>query len=349
MRDRIGTLDSLRGLAATLVLVQHLFENRPGFIGERIVPLSPGVAGVAIFFLVSGYVIPLSVRADFDARQFLVRRLCRIYPLYLAALALIVALAMTGVLPPFAWILGAPPRLWLANLLLVQDVARARPMLGVSWTLLLELAWYSLFAAALVLARARAAAILSIMVPVAVVLATLTSLVLHVRIPLGRCSMIYAAALGYDVYRYRTGVIGGARLAIVVAVFVVIVGAADYVAFGLFHHARLTLAQVVVPWAFALALFLIATLTPSLREAPLLATGVLPAFGAMSYSVYLLHPVAITLARLHAPAAWATFLALAGTMMLALASYRLIEKPGIVLGRRLAATIARRAAGPQPA
>jgi len=84
---------------------------------------------VVLFFLISGFVIPLSVRHAFDPGHFVLRRLLRIYPLYLAALALLVAGAGLGLLPEWAWLGTAKPQVWLANLLLVQDYVGQRPIL----------------------------------------------------------------------------------------------------------------------------------------------------------------------------------------------------------------------------
>lgn len=338
-RARFELLDSLRLTAAGMVLFQHLFEHRPGFAGESLVPLGPGVAGVALFFLVSGYVIPMSIREEFDPRSFFIRRVARIYPLYLAALALLVAIALTGLLPSFVWILDASPKAWLANLALIQDFAGVRAILGVSWTLPLEFIWYGLFGLAVWLFGKCAGTVIAWSAPALMLVLLAASLGFGVRLPLGRLTMLYAAALGHDFYRYRSGAIGARRLCLGILLFALIAGAGNFVSFGVFHHDRITLAQVLGPWALALALFAALLLVRPFGESGVLNRGPIPRLGAMSYSTYLLHPIALTAAGLYAAPEWRVALGLAGTLLLTLAGYYWVERPGIALGRRLAAPV----------
>jgi peptidoglycan/LPS O-acetylase OafA/YrhL len=55
-----------------------------------------GKYGVLLFFLVSGYVIPMSLERHGDLRAFWIGRLSRVYPAYLGAIALVGALALAG-------------------------------------------------------------------------------------------------------------------------------------------------------------------------------------------------------------------------------------------------------------
>src|ERR1051325_11195593 len=97
---RLGWLDGLRGVAVLLVLYAHL--TRYLFPGLREVTagwLHAGTAGVMLFFLVSGYIIPASLERAGDLRVFWVRRLCRLLPLYLAVSAAAVGLHVAGLVP----------------------------------------------------------------------------------------------------------------------------------------------------------------------------------------------------------------------------------------------------------
>ena len=103
--------NALRGLAALSVVVAHynsfFFENAAliGTIANtpppvraassaldalesflQLFPFSGGEFGVALFFLISGFVIPLSLQ-KYDWRGFLVGRVLRIYPTYFAGFA----------------------------------------------------------------------------------------------------------------------------------------------------------------------------------------------------------------------------------------------------------------------
>lgn len=334
--QRFGTLDSLRFVAAALVLVQHLFEGRTGWMGDNVVPLGPGVAGVALFFFISGYVIPLSVGRGLQPVPFAVRRLFRIYPLYLAALLLLLVLGTSGALPRWADMATASPWRWLANLLLVQDFVRQPAFLGVAWTLIIELLWYALFAAALHRFGARAAEVLDRTAPLLLLLAAAASLLLGVRLPLGRPTMIYAAILGYQCFRHGMGEISGRRLAQSVAIFAAVTLITTAIAFGVFRHPTITLAQAMGPWLLATIVFVGVVTVRPLRELAVLQRGLLPLLGAASYSLYLLHPIAIAAADHYAPAPWRLAAALALTALLAFLGYRGIERPGIAAGRQVA-------------
>lgn len=100
--------DQLRGLAALLVVINHysgIYWFMPGFVAGFIfapvqtapvpplaaaivnVPFNPGVLGVALFFMISGFVIPFSFRHH-SSVTFLIARVLRIYPAYWLALAI---------------------------------------------------------------------------------------------------------------------------------------------------------------------------------------------------------------------------------------------------------------------
>ncbi len=162
---RITFADQLRGLAALCVAYSHLVgvfwaapdlvsgltgaPAGPGDIG-RFAPwvLMPwfngGPFGVGLFFLISGLVIPLSL--DGQARgRFLLARALRIYPVYLAAMALEVAALMAS----RAWwgrpVWIDPATLW-GNALLVANYAGLPAFDMVNWTLCIEVKFYLLMA-----------------------------------------------------------------------------------------------------------------------------------------------------------------------------------------------------------
>jgi peptidoglycan/LPS O-acetylase OafA/YrhL len=330
---RIAFLDSLRLMAALLVLTQHLFEKRDGVVKAWLIPMAPGVMGVAIFFFISGYVIPMVARNGLNVREFMIRRLFRIFPLYLVTLALMAAAGATGFLPKFGFIAEAPFAIWAANILLVAEYIGVRPFLGVSWTLAVELVWYAIFAASIVLFGKRAGDRLDIFVPVTLVALTILSLVVQVRIPLGRPIMIYAAVVGFQCFRYHAGEIDSRKLARSIAIFSATALCAMIVAFGVFAHPNLTVTQAVVPWIVATAVFLVCTLWSPLHTRPLLARGIVPALGGMSYSIYLLHPIAAATANAYFAKAYQVPVAIALTLAVSWLGFRGVERPFMRLGR----------------
>jgi peptidoglycan/LPS O-acetylase OafA/YrhL len=81
--ERIVELDSLRGLAALAVALYHytrrydeLYGHEPGLLAS----LPWGNYGVQVFFIISGFVILMSVQRSKSAATFAVQRAARLYP-----------------------------------------------------------------------------------------------------------------------------------------------------------------------------------------------------------------------------------------------------------------------------
>jgi peptidoglycan/LPS O-acetylase OafA/YrhL len=90
---RLESLDGVRGLLAVYVLLGHMapFADLPNWLQNAV---SHGGAAVDVFFMLSGLVITQSLqRAGGRAAPFLVTRITRIFPVYLAVFALAVAVA----------------------------------------------------------------------------------------------------------------------------------------------------------------------------------------------------------------------------------------------------------------
>ncbi|MGL6044550.1 MAG: acyltransferase family protein, partial [Sandaracinobacteroides sp.] len=279
---RFAFLDSLRGLAAIAVLVQHLFEHRPGFIGDYVTPYGPGLLGVAVLFFVSGYVMPLSTGPAPNAGVFIVRRLFRIYPLFLFAIGLALAAGASGFLGKWAFMASAPAVQWIANLLLIQDFVGQPAFLGVTWTLAVELAWYGLFIASLLLFKQRAADVLVLAVPASLLGLALLSVLIDARIPLGRPMMVYAAVIGFQAWRFHQGEIERPRFLRSAIAFCIVAFVGTLVSFGYFSHARMTFAQVLGPWTAATIIFLVIALSSTVRNLAILNSGLLPLTGLVS-------------------------------------------------------------------
>ncbi|CAM5303068.1 acyltransferase family protein [Streptomyces avidinii] len=141
---RLGWLDSLRGIAALSVAVYHLalpFYWVPH--GTR-VPyyLDPGIFGVLLFFLVSGYIIPASLERRGDIRAFWVGRVFRIYPvviLTVVASLLILPRAHTVIAD---WGFQHALLSLVGNGLMIQDLMGIPNVIGVMWTLTYEMVFY---------------------------------------------------------------------------------------------------------------------------------------------------------------------------------------------------------------
>lgn len=334
---RLDYIDGLRLIGAGAVVVQHLFERFDTPWAKALIAPAPGVFGVVLFFMISGFVIPFSVRNGLDIRDFAIRRLTRIYPVYLVVLALALVAGILNVAPYFKVIASASVGDWIANLLLIQDFTGAKAFYSVSWTLAIEFIWYAIFVALVTLAGPHAGRISAVAAPAIMILLTLAAVLASTRLPLGRPGMLYAAVLGYQTYRWHQGEISLRAWHVQVVVFLLVTLASNFVAFGYFQHPNITLMQAIGPWTTALALFVLAVSVPAVAGKRALAHPLVVAIGAASYSIYMMHPLAIAVAaHLRAPALVIPA-ALLLTVAMALVSYRYIELPGIRLGRALSA------------
>ncbi len=146
-------LDYLRACAAWLVVWDHIGTVMPGWMGKVFEPAQwlrtnvtgPlgiindfGWFGVALFFLISGFIISDRARVE-SARDFIVRRIFRIYPMLMIAVPLSCALIATKDQLTARNVLL---NLTLANYLVVPQVV----LLGVAWTLAIEVMFYALTA-----------------------------------------------------------------------------------------------------------------------------------------------------------------------------------------------------------
>lgn len=139
---RIEFLEAVRGVAASLVVLQHLLTTvYPAFGRWTNHHLDLGRVGVVAFFLVSGYVIPLSLAGQTPS-TFAVRRFFRLFPVYWVALALYAALHPGGATGQ----VGAAGL--VLNVLMLHGMLGILSVLPPAWTLSIELIFYTQAAAA---------------------------------------------------------------------------------------------------------------------------------------------------------------------------------------------------------
>jgi len=158
---RLDYIDSVRGIAALAVVYFHLAlllrtagRSPWDFVFFTDI-VDAGKLGVVAFFIVSGMVIPHSLtrEAANPIKRFAVRRFFRLYPAYWlsALLALLGLYLMDGKDWPGPFFLwrgdGAP--VWstfLVNLAMLQRFLGVPDMIGLYWTLQVELIFYLLCA-----------------------------------------------------------------------------------------------------------------------------------------------------------------------------------------------------------
>ncbi|MFG1614734.1 acyltransferase family protein [Nonomuraea wenchangensis] len=143
---RLDWLDALRGLGALAVVGEHLTTWAIPWLRPTAINL--GIYGVLVFFLVSGYIIPHSLERHGDVRTFWIGRVFRLYPLYLAAIVLTLALS------PWIAVRAEVPRdasAVAAHATMLLDAVGSAGVLNTMWTLSYEMVFYLLAAALFVL------------------------------------------------------------------------------------------------------------------------------------------------------------------------------------------------------
>jgi peptidoglycan/LPS O-acetylase OafA/YrhL len=143
---RLAWLDGLRAVAVLLVVYAHL--TRFTFAGLRAVTgewLHAGTAGVMLFFLVSGYIVPASLERHGDLRRFWLSRVRRLFPLYLAVIAVLVIAR-----PPEEPLVSA-----VGHATMLPFLTGVPLVTAVFWTLSFEMVFYLLITTLFAVRRER--------------------------------------------------------------------------------------------------------------------------------------------------------------------------------------------------
>ena len=341
----IHSIQVLRALAAFMVAIHHVQPDaavvaaRAGFSFTRSDVL-PWMAGVDIFFVVSGFIMVHASRELFGRpgapRLFLARRLARIVPLYWAAttLFLLVTIATPGALNsglPNAGQIAASYLFWPVE----NTAGLIQPIYSLGWTLNYEMLFYVLFGTALVLpARWVGPAVALVLM----VLVATQALAGPLALPLGFWAqpivLEFAIGMAIGLLRGRGLRLGGWLRWLMVLSAIALLVAATSVAW-----AETGWGALVFRGGAAALLVLAAACGRSLAAPSALVRG-LSHLGDASYALYLVHPFAMRALRevflRLAPGQTGTFilLALLCAIVGALIVHRWFERPMTRLLRR---------------
>jgi len=144
-KEHLAILDILRAIAALAVCLFH-FNPRDGSWASFV--LEEGHYGVEVFFVISGFIIPLAMfwsKFQFrDSGHFLLRRGIRLYPVF-AIVALCHLLFSIYGFPLLGYGGGSPDLTWsraLANFTLSADLVGESWYLPIFWSLAIEAQYY---------------------------------------------------------------------------------------------------------------------------------------------------------------------------------------------------------------
>ena len=142
--SQLLTLQATRGVAANLVVFSHLFLVEAKYTAAGVLPAFAlyGMAGVDVFFVLSGFIMVAVAGRNIGPIQFLWRRAARIYPTYWLVSLAVLALAIVAPAMVNSSII-APISLWRSFLLVPGETM---PLLAVGWTLVHEMYFYMVFA-----------------------------------------------------------------------------------------------------------------------------------------------------------------------------------------------------------
>ena len=140
---RLSEVDSLRGLAAISVVAFHYtfrYEVLFGHTGPMLASAPWGQYGVNLFFMVSGFVIFMTLERTRRPLDFIVSRGSRLYPTYWVAVCLTYFAVQWLGLPGKTISVGQAA----ANLLMFHGLFNIPHVDNVYWTLEVELIFYTL-------------------------------------------------------------------------------------------------------------------------------------------------------------------------------------------------------------
>ena len=138
--SRLLEIDALRGIAALSVVLFHYTTRFTELYGRQhaaSLSFPDGHYGVNLFFVISGFVIFMTLEKTSRPMDFVVSRFSRLFPVYWAAIFITLSITHALGLPDKLVGIGTA----LANMLMIHGLFRVPHVDGVYWTLKVELLW----------------------------------------------------------------------------------------------------------------------------------------------------------------------------------------------------------------
>jgi exopolysaccharide production protein ExoZ len=155
--DRLVSLQYLRAFAAILVVFNHGWDQLP-WLKDRI-PYPIGLAGVDVFFVISGFVMVfITNRREQTAYDFVSARIARVVPIYwvyTVGTALLLAVAPNLFQKNELSIRHVILSLAFIPHTIAADPGNMSPLLKLGWTLDYEMFFYALFAIGMAISWSR--------------------------------------------------------------------------------------------------------------------------------------------------------------------------------------------------
>ncbi|EZP77633.1 acyltransferase [Parageobacillus genomosp. 1] len=342
--DRLLWLDSLRGIAALMVAIFHFWmyarlqvkdENSVDKFFEFFTYdyFDIGKIGVVLFFAISGFIIPYSLfrYKDNHMVRFIMSRFFRLYPVYWVSILLVLLL------------INDHPNMFnvIANITMFQKFIGQPDLLGVYWTLQIELIFYFICAALFItkLLQKHTTIYFSayFFICVAFVLSVaryITEIKLPVAVPLA-LSIMFFGILWMRLHFKQEGI----KKKQVYTVLFVILGMIvpiSLLAYNKDYGYEESWYRYTLSYYTAIGMFVLFTTKVKL------VNPVFIFLGKISYSLYLMHLIVSALIFEHSLFGHAIkniYLLMAISLIISLITstitYYLVEKPFIKLGKNL--------------
>ncbi len=140
MKIRILELDALRGIAVIAVILFHFTMGQ----SQSIFNFNIGAMGVDLFFIISGFVIFMTIQKTTYWKAFAWSRFSRLYPTYWFCVTLTtLIIILKSFIIPVSVIEHGMIWKYLVNMTMVQYYFNIDSIDGPYWTLIIELVFYS--------------------------------------------------------------------------------------------------------------------------------------------------------------------------------------------------------------
>lgn len=333
-KTRLYYLDAIRGIAALMVVFSHYAERTPVHSFRVFEFFRPGQFGVVVFFMLSGFVIPYSFKhGGGDVRGFLISRFFRLYPAYWFSVMLAAVSATLFLQTPISL------KMIMANLTMIQKLLGYPDAFGIYWTLLVELIFYALCVLMALMGfiyNLKVRMTLSIFLLFIGLATSFARFKYGVSTPVGAIVSLSMMLFGSI---WREFVVNGNNVAMKcsflwVVLFIVVFPFISIFAYNFDRGLGENAVNYSISFISGVVAFMLLTTVFKIYG------KIFIYLGAISYSIYLLHPFVLEFTNsklnLNSDFYLVAFIAyVLATILLASISYHFIEKPSVVLGRRL--------------
>ncbi|MFC5454047.1 acyltransferase family protein [Prosthecobacter fluviatilis] len=207
---RLPVVDMLRGFAALAVCWYHFTNGSANFLPEGLLKSSGthGWLGVEVFFVISGFIIPYALQRSgyrmADYGRFILRRIIRLDPPYLASIVILLVLGyVCSALPGFRGPPFEPTFVQVVLHLGYLNALAGQPWLNPAfWTLAIELQYYLLVGLLFPVLAHRAAGVRVAAFAVLACLAVLLPAEQHLF------HWLFLFMLGMAAFQLRVGLLG---------------------------------------------------------------------------------------------------------------------------------------------